>query len=161
MANAVRFHETGGPNVLKYESVAVPPPGPGEVHIRHAAVGINYADTYFRTGYDPAPMPNGMGVEAAGTILAVGTGVDGFAAGDRVTYTGSPLGAYSTERVMPTASLIKLPETISGILRCPNPNCISNHERVETRFHVENAQPIDVRCHYCERRIREGEVVLR
>ena len=56
---------------------------------------------------------------------------------------------------------VKLPETISGILRCPNPNCISNHERVETRFHVENAQPIDVRCHYCERRIREGEFVLR
>ena len=91
----------------------VPPPGPGEVHIRHAAVGLNYADTYFRTGYYPAPLPNGMGVEAAGTILAVGTGVDGFAPGDRVTYTGSPLGAYSTERVMPTASLIKLPETIS------------------------------------------------
>jgi aspartate carbamoyltransferase regulatory subunit len=56
---------------------------------------------------------------------------------------------------------VKLPETISGILRCPNPNCISNHERVETRFHVETAQPIDVRCHYCERRIREGEFVLR
>ena len=101
MANAVRFHEIGGPEVLKFESVAVPQPGPGEVHIQHAAVGLNYADTYFRTGYYPAPLPNGIGVEAAGTILAVGPGVNGFTPGDRVTYTGSPLGAYSTERVMP------------------------------------------------------------
>ena len=91
----------------------VPKPGPGEVHIRHVAVGLNYADTYFRTGYYPAPLPNGIGVEASGTILAVGPGVDGFAPGDRVTYTGSPLGAYSTERVMPAGSLIKLPETIA------------------------------------------------
>jgi NADPH:quinone reductase len=112
MANAVRFYQPGGPEVLKYESVGVAPPGPGEVHIRHAAVGLNYADTYFRTGYYPAPLPNGIGVEAAGTIIDVGSGVTEFAAGDRVTYTGSPLGAYSTERVMPTASLIKLPSNI-------------------------------------------------
>ena len=113
MANAVRFYQTGGPEVLKYETVAVPKPGPGEVHIRHVAVGLNYADTYFRTGYYPAPLPNGVGVEASGTILEVGPGVVGFAPGERVTYTGSPLGAYSTERVMPVGSLIKLPETIS------------------------------------------------
>src|SRR5262245_25805859 len=112
-ASAVRFYAAGGPEVLKFEDVDVPEPGPGEVHVRHAAVGLNYADTYFRTGYYPAPLPNGIGVEAAGTIVRVGPGVNGFGPGDRVTYTGSPLGAYSTERVMPIASLIPLPNTIA------------------------------------------------
>lgn len=113
MARAVRFYETGGPEVLKVEPVEVGVPGPGEVRIRHGAVGLNFADTYFRQGYYPVPLPNGMGVEAAGTIEAVGEGVSPFAPGDRVTYTGSPLGAYSTERVMPAASLFKLPDAIS------------------------------------------------
>ncbi|MEV6212566.1 quinone oxidoreductase [Kitasatospora sp. NPDC051914] len=112
MAHAIRFHETGGPDVLRWEEVEVGAPGPGEVRIRHAAVGLNFADTYFRTGLYPAPLPAGLGVEAAGTVEAVGPGVTGFAEGDRVTYTGSPLGAYSTERVMPTDSLIKLPDAI-------------------------------------------------
>src|SRR3954471_20371196 len=112
MAKAVRFHEFGGPDVLRLESVEVGDPGAGEVRIRHVAVGLNFADTYFRTGYYPAPLPNGMGVEASGVIEAVGPGVAGFAAGDRVTYTGSPLGAYSTERVMAAAHLIRLPDAI-------------------------------------------------
>ena len=113
MANAVRFYEAGGPEVLRYEQVAVGEPGPGEVRVRHVAVGLNFADTYFRLGYYPVPIPNGMGVEASGVIEAVGPGVTGFKAGDRVTYTGSPLGAYSTERVMPVPSLFKLPDGIS------------------------------------------------
>lgn len=112
MAKAIRFYETGGPEVLKWESVEVGEPGPGEVRIRHEAVGLNFADTYFRTGMYPAPLPAGMGVEAAGVIEAVGAGVDGFEEGDRVTYTGSPLGAYSTERVMPAEHLIALPDGI-------------------------------------------------
>lgn len=113
MANAVRFYEAGGPEVLRYERVSVGEPGPGEVRVRHVAVGLNFADTYFRLGYYPVPIPNGMGVEASGVIEALGSGVAGFAVGDRVTYTGSPLGAYSTERVMPVASLFKLPDGIS------------------------------------------------
>ncbi|MDH6280957.1 quinone oxidoreductase family protein [Prescottella agglutinans] len=112
MAKAIRFYETGGPEVLKWESVEVGEPGPGEVRIRHEAVGLNFADTYFRTGMYPAPLPAGMGVEAAGVVEAVGAGVEGFAEGDRVTYTGSPLGAYSTERIMPADSLIALPDGI-------------------------------------------------
>ncbi|MBM7368958.1 quinone oxidoreductase family protein [Gordonia hydrophobica] len=112
MANAIRFYETGGPEVLKWETVEVGDPGAGEVRVRHEAVGLNFADTYFRTGMYPAPLPAGMGVEAAGVIEAVGPGVEDFAEGDRVTYTGSPLGAYSTERVMPTDSLIHLPDEI-------------------------------------------------
>jgi NADPH:quinone reductase len=113
MAKAVRFYETGGPEVLKFEQVEVGDPGPGEVRVRHAAVGLNFADTYFRTGYYPAPLPNGMGVEAAGMIEAVGEGVTQFAVGDRVSYNGGPLGAYSTERVMPAAVLFKLPDAVS------------------------------------------------
>ncbi|MGV9663859.1 quinone oxidoreductase family protein [Nocardia niigatensis] len=112
MAQAVRFHETGGPDVLRWEDVEVGDPGPGEVRIRHAAVGLNFADTYFRSGLYPAALPAGMGVEAAGVIEAAGPGVDGFRPGDRVTYTGSPLGAYSTERVMPAEHLIRLPDEI-------------------------------------------------
>ncbi len=79
MAKAVRFYEAGGPEVLKIEDVQVGAPGPGEVRIRHAAVGLNFADTYFRMGYYPVPLPNGMGVEAAGTIQAVGEGVTSYA----------------------------------------------------------------------------------
>jgi NADPH:quinone reductase len=113
MAQAVRFYEPGGPEVLRYENVAVGEPGPGEVRVRHVAVGLNFADTYFRLGYYPVPVPNGMGVEASGVIEAIGPGVTEFKPGDRVTYTGSPLGAYSTERVMPVGSLFKLPDGIS------------------------------------------------
>jgi NADPH2:quinone reductase len=112
MAKGIRFYETGGPDVLRWEAIEVGHPGPGEVRIRHGAVGLNFADTYFRTGLYPAALPAGMGVEAAGVVEAVGPGVTDFAAGDRVTYTGSPLGAYSTERVMPAEHLIKLPRTI-------------------------------------------------
>ena len=112
MAKAFRFHRTGGPEVLQWEAVDVGAPGPGEVRVRHHAVGLNFADTYFRTGLYPAPLPAGMGVEAAGVVEAVGPGVSDFAEGDRVTYTGSPLGAYSTERVMGTEPLIKLPDGI-------------------------------------------------
>ena len=113
MEHAVRFYETGGPEVLRLEEIDVGEPGRGEVCIRHVAVGLNFADTYFRSGYYPAPLPNGVGVEASGVIQGVGAGVAGFKVGDRVTYTGSPLGAYSTSRIMPASSLIKLPENIA------------------------------------------------
>ncbi len=112
MAEIIRFHECGGPEVLHLESVDVPPPGPREARVRHLAVGVNFADTYFRTGLYPAPLPAGLGVEASGVVEAVGPDVVEFQAGDRVTYTGSPLGAYSTERTMPIDSLIHLPDSI-------------------------------------------------
>lgn len=113
MAYAVRIHETGGPEVLRGQNVEVGEPGPGEVRIRHRAVGLNFADTYFRTGVYPVALPAGMGVEASGVIEATGPGVLDFGVGDRVTYTGSPLGAYSTERVMPAEHLIRLPDGIA------------------------------------------------
>lgn len=113
MAKAVRFYETGGPEVLTIEEVAVGNPGPGEVRIRHEAVGCNFADTYFRSGLYPVQPPCGIGVEAAGVVEALGNGVTSVAVGDRVAYNGSPLGAYSTERIMPAAPLFKLPESVS------------------------------------------------
>ncbi|TAM01789.1 MAG: quinone oxidoreductase [Paraburkholderia sp.] len=115
MAHAIRFYETGGPEVLRWESIDVGKPGPGEVRIRHAAVGLNFADTYFRSGLYPVPLPSGIGVEAAGVVEAVGEGVTNVGVGDRVAYTGflDTLGAYTTERLIPAAPLIKLPDAIS------------------------------------------------
>jgi NADPH2:quinone reductase len=115
MAQAIRVHMTGGPEVLQLEDVVVGGPGPGQARIRQIAVGLNFADTYFRSGLYPMALPAGMGVEASGVVEAVGEGVKNIAPGDRVTYTGflNTLGAYSTERVMPAAPLIKLPPEIS------------------------------------------------
>ncbi|QFR32338.1 quinone oxidoreductase [Ancylobacter sp. TS-1] len=113
MASAVRVHEIGGPEVLRYEEIAVGSPGPGEVRLRHTAIGLNFLDTYFRSGLYPSPqgLPFIPGNEAAGIIVEVGAGVSEFRPGDRVAY-GSSLGAYATERVMATAPLVKLPDTI-------------------------------------------------
>jgi NADPH:quinone reductase len=113
MENAIRFHQTGGPEVLRWEPITIGEPGPGEARVRHVAVGLNFADTYFRTGLYPAALPSGIGMEASGVIEAVGDGVKHVKPGDRVAYTGSPLGAYSTGRVMGAAPLVKLPEEIA------------------------------------------------
>lgn len=115
MAKAIRFSEAGGPEVLRMEDVEVGKPGPGQVRMRHVAVGLNYADTYFRNGTYPIPLPNGIGVEAAGVVQELGEGVTNVAVGDRVTYTGfmNTLGAYSTERIIAAAPLIRLPEALS------------------------------------------------
>ena len=114
MEKAIRFYEAGGPEVLRLEDVAVGEPGPGEVRLRHVAVGLNFADTYFRNGTYPIPLPAGMGVEAAGIVEAIGPGVSNVAVGDKVTYTGfiNTLGAYSTARIIAAAPLIKLPAGI-------------------------------------------------
>ncbi|WP_437611065.1 quinone oxidoreductase [Sorangium sp. So ce834] len=114
MEHAVRFHKTGGPDVLCWEEAAVGSPGPGQVRVRHVAVGLNFADSYFRSGLYPVPLPSGIGVEAAGVVEAVGEGVTNVAPGDRVTYTGflDTLGAYCTERILPAAPLIRLPDGI-------------------------------------------------
>jgi len=113
VVKAIRIYEAGGPDVMRWEEIAIGEPGPGEARVRHVAVGLNFADTYFRTGYYPTSLPNGLGVEASGVVEAVGPGVTHVAPGDRVGYTGSPLGAYSTERVMPAAHLVKLPDGIA------------------------------------------------
>ena len=113
MAFAIRIHEIGGPEVLKWEEVAVADPGPGEVRLRHAAVGLNFIDVYFRTGVYGAQVPFTPGLEASGVVEAVGDGVSDLSVGDRVAYAGPPAGAYSEERLMPANQVVKLPDGVS------------------------------------------------
>jgi NADPH:quinone reductase len=113
MPNAIRFHKVGGPEVLQFESVSVGDPGAGEVRLRHTAIGLNYIDTYQRSGLYKLPLPSGLGGEAAGVVEAVGSGVTEFKTGDRVAYSGGPPGAYAEMRVMPIDRLVKLPDGVS------------------------------------------------
>jgi NADPH:quinone reductase len=113
MPHAIRFHKAGGPEVLQWEDVAVGKPGPGEARVRHTAVGLNYVDTYVRSGLYPAPLPSGLGNEAAGVVEEVGPGVGDVKAGDRVAYAGGGPGSYSEVRVMPADRLVVLPKGIS------------------------------------------------
>lgn len=113
MVHAITVHETGGPDVLRWEEVSVGAPGAGEVRLRHTAVGLNYIDTYFRSGLYPAPagLPFIPGNEGAGVVEAVGEGVSHLSVGDRVAYAG-PLGAYSEERLIAADRLVRIPEGI-------------------------------------------------
>ena len=113
MAKAIRFHETGGPEVLRLEDVDVGAPGPGRARVRHTYIAVNFIDIYFRTGRYPLPLPNGLGSDAVGVVEAVGPGVTDIKVGDRVGYLIGPQGAYSEARVMPAEVLIPLPEGIS------------------------------------------------
>ncbi len=113
MAHAIRFHKTGGPEVLQWEDVNVAQPAANEALVRHKAVGLNYIDTYHRTGLYPLPLPSGIGLEGAGVIEAVGPGVTEFKQGDRVAYANGPIGAYSELKVHPVDRLVKVPEGIS------------------------------------------------
>ncbi|HLB14454.1 MAG TPA: quinone oxidoreductase [Burkholderiales bacterium] len=113
MPKAIRFPKTGGPEVLVWEDVEVGDPGPGQLRIRHHAIGVNYVDTYQRAGLYPMPLPSGCGSEAAGVVEAVGTGVTDFKLGDRVAYATAPVGAYSEVRLYPADRAVKLPEGIS------------------------------------------------
>jgi NADPH2:quinone reductase len=113
MIHAIRFHRTGGPEVLQWEAVELPVPGAGEVRVRHHAVGLNFIDTYHRSGLYPLPLPSGLGMEAAGVVEAVGEGVTELAVGDRVAYTSGPLGAYAEARNIEARHLVRLPDAIS------------------------------------------------
>lgn len=113
MAKAVRFYETGGPEVLKFENVEVGDPGPGQARVRHTYIAVNFIDIYFRTGHYPLELPNGLGSDAVGVVEAVGPGVTDIRVGDRVGYLLGPQGAYSDVRVMPADVLIPLPDGIA------------------------------------------------
>jgi NADPH2:quinone reductase len=112
MTKAVRIHATGGPEVMKFEQVPTPQPGPNEVLIRHEAIGLNYIDVYFRSGLYKTNLPATLGMEGAGTVVALGDNVTDLAPGDRIAYAGGPIGAYATERVIAADRLVKLPEAI-------------------------------------------------
>jgi len=110
---AVKLRETGGPDVLRIEPLTLPNPGPKQVLVRHAAIGLNFIDTYFRSGLYPVTLPSGLGNEAAGVVEAVGGAVTGFRAGDRVGYFTGPLGAYATHGLIDQDRLVSLPDEIA------------------------------------------------
>jgi NADPH2:quinone reductase len=112
MSYAIKFHQTGGPEVLQREEVVIGDPGPGQVRIRQESVGLNFIDVYYRKGLYPAPLPSGLGTEGSGVVEAVGDDVFFLKPGDRVAYAGGPLGAYASERIMPADKLITLPDDI-------------------------------------------------
>jgi NADPH2:quinone reductase len=113
MAHAIRFEKTGGPEVLAWQEVEVARPGEGQVRLRHTAVGVNYIDTYQRSGLYSLPLPSGLGSEAAGVVEEVGSGVAGLRPGDRVAYAGGPIGAYAEMRVMPADRLVPVPAGVT------------------------------------------------
>src|SRR5437764_6493909 len=112
MPHAIRVHEVGGPEVLKWEQVEVGEPGPGEVRLRQEAAGLNYIDVYHRTGLYPQPLPFTPGVEGAGVVEAVGSDVTSVKTGDRVAYAG-PIGGYAEVRLVPADRLVKLPDGVA------------------------------------------------
>ena len=112
MVKAIQFHSTGGPEVLQWEEVTVGDPGPGEIRVKHTAIGLNYIDTYHRTGLYPLPLPHGIGMEGAGHVTAIGNGVTDLAVGDRVAYAGPPPGSYAEERLMAASTAVKIPNSV-------------------------------------------------
>ncbi len=114
--HAIRLHEYGGTEVLNWEQVDLPDPAAGEARIRHTAIGLNLIDTYHRTGLYPLELPTGLGSEAAGVVEATGDGVTDISVGDRVVYTGMPIGSYSEHRNFDASRLVKVPENMSDEL---------------------------------------------
>lgn len=109
---AIRIEETGGPDVLRLVDLPTPAPGPGQVLLRHTAIGVNFIDTYQRSGLYPVPLPSGIGSEAVGVVEALGPDVDGVRVGERVAYFSGPLGAYADYRLIDAAALMAVPDTI-------------------------------------------------
>lgn len=110
---AIRFEKTGGPEVLHLEDMELPAPRAGEVRVRHTAIGVNFIDTYHRSGLYPVPLPSGLGLEAAGTVEATGDGVTNLKPGDRIAYCSGPIGAYAEANNVPADRVVKIPAGIS------------------------------------------------
>ncbi|SVE39652.1 uncharacterized protein METZ01_LOCUS492506, partial [marine metagenome] len=113
MTRIVKIEKTGGPEVLKFEAIKLNSPAPEEVLIEHKAIGLNFIDTYHRSGLYPLELPSGIGGEASGVIKQIGSKVKDFSVGDNVAYAGTPLGSYSSERNYPTKNLVKIPSGVN------------------------------------------------
>src|SRR5664279_1729672 len=113
MTRAIRFSRTGGPEVLELEEISLPEPKAGEARVRHHAVGVNFIDTYYRSGLYPLPLPSGLGSEAAGVVEALGEGVSHLKIGERVGYCWGAIGAYAEAANVPADKLVRLPDSIS------------------------------------------------
>jgi NADPH:quinone reductase len=142
---AIRFDAVGGPEVLKVVAMDVPAPGPGQIQIKHLAIGVNFIDTYHRTGLYPLPLPSGIGLEASGIVEAVGDGVTSRRAGDLVAYATGPLGAYSTRANVPADRTVRVPEGVdpmeiaTGLLKGMTAQYL-----LKRTFHVKRGDPIVV-----------------
>ncbi|SCK11399.1 quinone oxidoreductase [Vogesella sp. LIG4] len=143
MNQVIRFHANGGPEVLQLEDIAPGQPGPGEVLLRHTAIGVNFIDTYHRGGLYPLTLPSGLGSEAAGVVEAVGAGVEHLAVGDRVAYAGGAQGAYSQRRVMNAAPLVRLPDDIADdVAACVMLQGMTVEYLIRRTFAVEAGQTV-------------------
>jgi NADPH:quinone reductase len=112
MTKAIRFHQAGGPEVLSWDDVDVGEPGHGQIRIRHTVIGLNYIDTYHRSGLYPLPLPSGIGMEGAGIVEAAGDGVSSVSVGDQVAYAGGPPGSYAEARLIEAAKVVKIPSSV-------------------------------------------------
>ena len=112
MVKAIRFHSPGGPEVMRLEDVDLAAPAAGEVQVKHTAIGLNYIDTYHRSGLYPLPLPHGLGMEGAGTVAAIGSGVSGFSVGDRIAYAAPPPGSYAEARNIEATKVVKVPDAV-------------------------------------------------
>jgi NADPH:quinone reductase len=115
MSQLIRIHEVGGPDVLRVEEADLPAPGAGEARVRHEAIGLNFIDTYHRSGLYALPLPSGLGMEGAGVVEAIGPQVQEVSVGDRVAYAAGPPGAYASERLIRADRLVRLPDDIDDV----------------------------------------------
>ena len=139
--HSINFSKTGGPEVLKYEKLSISEPKENEVLIKHSAIGLNFIDTYHRSGLYPVPLPSGIGLEGSGTIEKVGPGVKGFKEGDKVAYAAAPIGSYATHRIYPTKNLVKIPEGIDPeIVACLMTKGLTTFYLLHKTFPVKKGQ---------------------
>ncbi|BEV72810.1 MULTISPECIES: quinone oxidoreductase [unclassified Paludibacterium] len=143
MTQAIRFAQTGGPEVLQLVNIEIGDPAPGQVRLRHTAIGVNFIDTYQRAGLYPQPLPSAMGQEAAGIVEAVGQGISHLQVGDRVAYAGGPLGAYSEQRLIDAQHLVRLPDGISDeVAACIMLQGMTVEYLIRRTFAVEAGQTV-------------------
>ena len=139
----INFSKTGGPEVLKYEELSISDPKENEVLIKHSAIGLNFIDTYHRSGLYPVPLPSGIGLEGAGIIEKVGPGVKNFKEGDKVAYAAAPLGSYSTHRIYPTKNLVKVPDGIDlEIVACLMTKGLTTFYLLHKTYPVKRGQTV-------------------
>jgi NADPH2:quinone reductase len=138
MTQAIRIHEYGGPEVLRFETVPTPEPGVGQIQLRQEAIGLNYIDVYFRTGFYKIGLPATLGMEAAGRVTALGEGVLGFRVGDRVAYASGPVGAYATSRVISADRCVGLPDDLdTGVAAACMLQGLTAHYLLHRTFRVQ------------------------
>ena len=141
--HSVSFSKTGGPEVLEYKELKLEDPKSGEVLIKHSAIGLNFIDTYHRSGLYPVPLPSGIGLEGAGIIEKVGPDVSNFKEGDKVAYAAAPLGSYSSHRIYPTKNLVKVPEGIDlNIVACLMTKGLTTFYLLHKTYEVKKGQTI-------------------